>query len=74
MDLQAYLFALTLILGVAVAAWVVSVMIRKVSGVAMLGNTITDRRPDCAEYIRRTNAFFPGLPRRAAPAWRETAQ
>jgi len=37
-----------------------SLLLLKVSGVAMLEKTITDRRPDYAEYIRRTNAFFPG--------------
>jgi steroid 5-alpha reductase family enzyme len=41
-----------------------SVLLLKVSGVAMLEKTITDRRPEYAEYIHRTNAFFPG-PRRA---------
>lgn len=40
-----------------------SLLLLKVSGVAMLENTISDRRPAYAEYIRRTNAFFPG-PRR----------
>lgn len=40
-----------------------SFLLLKVSGVAMLENTITDRRPRYAEYIRRTNAFFPGRQR-----------
>jgi len=40
-----------------------SFLLLKVSGVAMLEKTITDRRPKYAEYIRRTNAFFPGLPK-----------
>jgi steroid 5-alpha reductase family enzyme len=35
----------------------------KVSGVALLESTITDRRPEYAAYQARTNAFFPGLPR-----------
>ena len=39
-------------------------LLLKVSGVAMLESTISERRPEYAEYIRRTNAFFPGLPRR----------
>lgn len=43
-----------------------SVLLLKVSGVAMLEKTISDRRPKYAEYIRRTNAFFPG-PRRRMP-------
>jgi steroid 5-alpha reductase family enzyme len=37
-----------------------SLLLLKVSGVAMLEKTISDRRPEYAEYIRRTNAFFPG--------------
>lgn len=59
-----YLFAL------AAGGWwsivsplLMSVLLLKVSGVAMLESTISDRRPEYAEYIRRTNAFFPG-PRR----------
>ncbi len=41
-----------------------SFLLLKVSGVAMLESTISERRPEYADYIRRTNAFFPGLPRR----------
>ena len=40
-----------------------SLLLLKVSGVAMLERTIADRRPKYAEYIRNTNAFFPGPPR-----------
>jgi len=40
-----------------------SLLLLKVSGVAMLENTISERRPAYAKYIHRTNAFFPG-PRR----------
>jgi steroid 5-alpha reductase family enzyme len=43
---------------------VMSVLLMKVSGVAMLEKTIGKRRPGYEEYIRRTNAFFPG-PRKA---------
>lgn len=39
-----------------------SFLLLKVSGVAMLEKTITERRPEYADYIRRTNAFFPGFP------------
>jgi steroid 5-alpha reductase family enzyme len=62
-----YLFA------VAAGGWwtvlsplLMSFLLLKVSGVAMLEKTITDRRPDYAEYIRRTNAFFPGSPKSAS--------
>lgn len=36
----------------------------RVSGVPMLERDISLRRPGYAEYVRRTNAFFPGPPRR----------
>lgn len=56
-----YLFA------VAAGGWwtiaspvLMSLLLVKVSGVAMLEKTIGERRPEYAEYIRRTNAFFPG--------------
>lgn len=62
-----YLFAL------AAGGWwsilsplLMSVLLLKVSGVAMLERTISDRRPKYAEYIRCTNAFFPGPRRRDA--------
>jgi steroid 5-alpha reductase family enzyme len=41
-----------------------SFLLLKVSGVTLLEKTITDRRPDYANYQARTNAFFPGPPRR----------
>ncbi len=47
------------------APLLMSFLLLKVSGVAMLEKTIGERRPKYAEYIRRTNAFFPG-PRRGA--------
>jgi len=51
------------------AAWtiaspvVITLLLLKVSGVALLERTIADRRPDYAAYQARTNAFFPGPPR-----------
>jgi steroid 5-alpha reductase family enzyme len=58
---------------VASGAWwtvfsplIMSFLLLRVSGVAMLEKTIQDRRPQYAEYIRNTNAFFPG-PRRSQP-------
>jgi steroid 5-alpha reductase family enzyme len=41
-------------------------LLLRVSGVALLEKDIADRRPAYREYIRRTNAFFPGRPRVAA--------
>ena len=40
-----------------------SVLLLRVSGVTLLERDIGQRRPEYSEYIRRTNAFFPG-PRR----------
>ena len=42
-----------------------SFLLLKVSGVALLEKDIGERRPAYRDYVRRTNAFFPG-PRRAA--------
>lgn len=47
------------------APLLMSFLLLKVSGVALLEADIGTRRPGYAEYIARTNAFFPG-PRRAA--------
>lgn len=41
-------------------------LLLKVSGVSLLEKDIGERRPAYADYIRRTNAFFPGLPRKPA--------
>jgi steroid 5-alpha reductase family enzyme len=59
-----YLFALS-----AGAWWsllgplLMSVLLMRVSGVALLEKTIGRRRPEYQDYVRRTNAFFPGPPR-----------
>ena len=41
-----------------------SVLLMRVSGVTLLEKDIGERRPEYADYVRRTNAFFPGLPKR----------
>jgi steroid 5-alpha reductase family enzyme len=41
-----------------------SVLLLRVSGVTLLEKDIGDRRPGYSDYIRRTNAFIPGPPRR----------
>ena len=52
------------------AAWTVlspllmTVLLLKVSGVALLEKDIGERRPAYRDYIARTNAFIPGPPRR----------
>jgi len=40
-----------------------SVLLMRVSGVSLLEKDIGERRPQYADYIRRTNAFFPGPPK-----------
>ena len=42
------------------APLLMSFLLLRVSGVAMLEKDIGERRPAYAEYIRNTNAFFPG--------------
>ena len=44
---------------------IMSFFLLKVSGVAMLEKDIGERRPKYADYIKRTNAFFPGPPKAA---------
>ncbi len=58
------------LIALAAGAWwallgpvLMSVLLLRVSGVTLLERDIGKRRPGYAEYIRRTNAFFPG-PRR----------
>lgn len=44
---------------------IMTFMLLRVSGVAMLERTIGRRRPGYDEYVRRTSAFFPLPPKRA---------
>lgn len=45
----------------------ITFLLLKVSGVSLLEQTIGERRPAYADYIRRTNAFIPGRPRHREP-------
>ena len=47
-----------------VSPLIMSFLLMKFSGVALLERDIGERRPAYRDYIQRTNAFFPGLPRR----------
>jgi steroid 5-alpha reductase family enzyme len=58
-------------IALAAGAWwsivgpmIMSVLLWRVSGVALLERHIGKRRPEYAEYVRRTNAFFPGPQKR----------
>jgi steroid 5-alpha reductase family enzyme len=60
-------FLLALSAGAAwtiVAPALMTFLLLRVSGVKLLEKDISDRRPDYQEYIRNTNAFFPGPSRR----------
>jgi len=63
------------LMAMAAGAWwsivgplLMSVLLMRVSGVTLLEKDIGERRPQYAEYVRRTNAFFPGWPRRSGPS------
>ena len=43
-----------------IAPLLMTFLLLKVSGVAMLERTIVDRRPEYTEYMQQTNAFIPG--------------
>nr|WP_242467431.1 DUF1295 domain-containing protein [Thiocapsa imhoffii] len=67
-----YLFAL------AAGGWwtilsplLMTFLLLRVSGVALLEKDIGERRPAYRDYIARTNAFFPGPPRATNPSHRE---
>jgi steroid 5-alpha reductase family enzyme len=58
------------LIAVSAGAWwtlpgplLMSVLLMRVSGVTLLEKDIGERRPAYADYVRRTNAFFPGPPR-----------
>jgi steroid 5-alpha reductase family enzyme len=40
-----------------------TLLLLKISGVSLLETTIVQRRPAYADYIKNTNAFFPGFPK-----------
>jgi len=59
------------LMGAATGAWwaiasplLMTLLLLKVSGVALLEHDIGERRPEYARYMRDVNAFVPGRPRR----------
>jgi steroid 5-alpha reductase family enzyme len=48
------------------APLLMTLLLLKVSGVALLEKDIGERRPAYADYVRRTNAFLPWLPKDAS--------
>ncbi len=68
------------LIAVAAGAWwtvlsplLMSFLLMRISGVTLLERTITERRPGYAEYQARTNAFFPGPPRKQSVVGAERA-
>ncbi len=58
------------LMALGVGAWwsiigplLMTLLLLKVSGVALLEKDIGERRPGYADYMRRTNAFIPGKPK-----------
>lgn len=47
-----------------VSPLLMTVLLLKVSGVSLLESSITERRPEYANYTRTTSAFFPWLPKK----------
>ncbi|MDX1381540.1 MAG: DUF1295 domain-containing protein, partial [Xanthomonadales bacterium] len=61
------------LLALSAGAWwafigplLLTVLLLRVSGVALLEKDIAERRPAYRDYVQRTNAFLPGPPRQAA--------
>lgn len=59
------------LISVSAGAWwsfpapiLMTILLLKVSGVSLLESTIVERRPEYADYIKRTNAFIPSLAKR----------
>ena len=50
-----------------VSPLLMTLLLLKVSGVTLLEKDIAERRPKYRDYVARTNAFVPGLPRKSAP-------
>ncbi|MDT8435231.1 MAG: DUF1295 domain-containing protein [Gemmatimonadota bacterium] len=49
----------------AVGPALMTFLLIRVSGVRLLESDLEERKPGYRDYVRRTNAFFPGPPRRA---------
>jgi len=54
------------------APLLMSFLLLRVSGVRLLEKDISERRPAYRQYISRTNAFFPGLPKKIAASTETT--
>lgn len=59
-----------LLIALSTGAWwtvvsplVMTFLLMKVSGVALLEKSLAEKKPEYRDYVLRTNAFFPGRPR-----------
>jgi len=48
----------------AIGSIIMTLLIIKVSGVALLEKSLKDKKPEYAEYIRKTSAFIPWFPKK----------
>jgi steroid 5-alpha reductase family enzyme len=46
----------------------ITFLLLKVSGVALMERTIRDTKPAYKDYVENTNAFIPWFPKRKRPA------
>jgi steroid 5-alpha reductase family enzyme len=46
----------------ALGSVIMTVLIIKISGVALLEKSLSDKKPEYKEYIRKTSAFIPWIP------------
>jgi steroid 5-alpha reductase family enzyme len=67
---NACIWAGLFVIGLAAGGWwsilspvMMTFLLRKVSGVALIEKDMPQRRPAYGDYIRQTNAFFPGPPK-----------
>jgi steroid 5-alpha reductase family enzyme len=49
-----------------VSPLLMTILLLRVSGVTLLEKDIGERRPAYRDYVQRTNAFIPGLPKHAS--------
>jgi steroid 5-alpha reductase family enzyme len=48
----------------ALGSVLMTLLIIKVSGVALLEKTLKSKKPGYAEYVRKTNSFIPWFPKK----------
>jgi len=59
-------------IALAISPLLMTFLLMRFSGVPLLERSLVERRPGYHDYMARTNAFFPGWPRRRDPEENET--